>query len=229
MKKIAIVEDNPDNRLLLQAMLEDDYEIREYETGTEAVAGIRREPPDLVLLDISLPGMDGTEVLEVLRRDADLRDLPVIALTAHAMAGDREKYLAAGFNDYISKPIVEEEVLFGAIARLLADGTKPAGTPTETRRRSEMEDLQAYYRSSLKDRIETLEAVRDALARRDSEAVEAVRRTAHSLKGTGSSFGFPEVTRAAQVVLDAPDSAVSETAAAMIEILRRVAAGGDAR
>ena len=214
MKKIAIVEDNPDNRLLLQAMLEDDYEIREYETGTEAVAGIRREPPDLVLLDISLPGMDGTEVLEVLRRDADLRDLPVIALTAHAMAGDREKYLAAGFNDYISKPIVEEEVLFGAIARLLADGTKPAGTPTETRRRSDMEDLQAYYRSSLKDRIETL---------------EAVRRTAHSLKGTGSSFGFPEVTRAAQVVLDAPDSAVSETAAAMIEILRRVAAGGDAR
>ena len=121
MKKIAVVEDNPDNRLLVQAILEDDYEIQEYETGTEALDGIRRERPDLVLLDISLPGMDGTEVLEILRRDAELGGLPVIALTAHAMAGDREKYLAAGFNDYISKPIVDEDLLLAAIHRLLGD------------------------------------------------------------------------------------------------------------
>ena len=119
MKKIAVVEDNPDNRLLVQAILEDDYEIQEYETGTEALAGIRRERPDLVLLDISLPGMDGTEVLAALRADAELQHLPVIALTAHAMTGDREKYIAAGFNDYLSKPIVEEDLLLDAIARLL--------------------------------------------------------------------------------------------------------------
>ncbi len=120
MKKIAVVEDNPDNRLLVQAILEDEYQIQEYETGTEALAGIREERPDLVLLDISLPGMDGTEVLEILRRDDELVSLPVIALTAHAMAGDREKYIAAGFNDYISKPIVDEDLLLDAIARLLA-------------------------------------------------------------------------------------------------------------
>ena len=75
--------------------------------------------PDLVLLDISLPGMDGNEILTRIREDDRLRPLPVIALTAHARAGDREKYLAAGRNDYITKPIVDEAVLFEAIERWL--------------------------------------------------------------------------------------------------------------
>jgi CheY-like chemotaxis protein len=64
--------------------------------------------------------MDGTEVLEWLRSQEALKSLPVIALTAHAMAGDREKYLELGFDDYVTKPIVDEEVLVGAIQRLLA-------------------------------------------------------------------------------------------------------------
>jgi len=117
--KIAVVEDNPDNRLLVSAILGDGYEIAEYETGKEAVAGIGSDRPDLVLLDISLPEMDGTEVLEWIRGQEGLEDLPVIALTAHAMAGDREKFLAQGFNDYVTKPIVDEEVLMGAIDRWL--------------------------------------------------------------------------------------------------------------
>ncbi len=117
--KIAVVEDNPDNRLLVNAILEDSYEISEYETGVEAVEGLPGDPPDLVLLDISLPEMDGTEVLAWIRRQPQFKELPVIALTAHAMAGDREKYLAAGFNDYVTKPIVDEDVLLGAIRRCL--------------------------------------------------------------------------------------------------------------
>jgi CheY-like chemotaxis protein len=72
-----------------------------------------------VLLDISLPGMDGNEILKRIRSDDGLRSIPVIALTAHAMAGDREKFLAAGFDDYITKPIVDERKLFDAIGRLL--------------------------------------------------------------------------------------------------------------
>lgn len=118
--KIAVVEDNPDNRLLVNAILEDLYEISEYETGVEAVEGLAEDAPDLVLLDISLPEMDGTEVLAWIRQQPDLKDLPVIALTAHAMAGDREKYLAAGFNDYVTKPIVDEDVLLEAIQRCLS-------------------------------------------------------------------------------------------------------------
>jgi len=118
--KIAVVEDNPDNRMLVQALLEDRYEISEYETGVEVVDGLGGNIPDLVLLDISLPEMDGTEVLAWIRSQDELKDIPVIALTAHAMAGDRDKYLAAGFNDYVMKPIIDEDVLIEAIERCLS-------------------------------------------------------------------------------------------------------------
>lgn len=118
--KIAVVEDNPDNRLLVSAILDDAYDLSEYETGVEAIEGLLKDPPDLVLLDISLPEMDGTEVLAWIRQQPQFRQLPVIALTAHAMAGDREKYLAAGFNDYVTKPILDEDLLLDAIKRWLS-------------------------------------------------------------------------------------------------------------
>jgi two-component system, cell cycle response regulator DivK len=119
-KKIAVIEDNPDNRLLVQVILESLYDVIEYENGYAALAGLPRDKPDLLLLDVSLPELDGTEVLRRIRADAGLRDLPVIALTAHAMSGDREKYLAAGFDDYVTKPILEESLLLDAINRLLS-------------------------------------------------------------------------------------------------------------
>jgi two-component system, cell cycle response regulator DivK len=121
MKRIAVVEDNPDNRLLVRVILEPLYAVTEYENGPEALAGLRQEKPDLVLLDISLPELDGAEVLRRIRADDQLRDLPVIALTAHAMAGDREKYLATGFDEYVTKPIVDETLLLDAIKKLLSN------------------------------------------------------------------------------------------------------------
>jgi len=124
MKQIALVEDNPDNRLLVQVILEPFYQVTDYENGAAALDGMRRHKPDLVLLDVSLPGMDGTEVLARVRADAGLRTLPVIALTAHAMTGDREKFLAAGFDDYVTKPILDETLLLSAIEKLLS--RKPA-------------------------------------------------------------------------------------------------------
>jgi len=124
MKQIALVEDNPDNRLLVQVILEPFYQVTDYENGAAALDGMRRHKPDLVLLDVSLPGMDGTEVLARVRADAGLRALPVIALTAHAMTGDREKFLAAGFDDYVTKPILDETLLLSAIETLLS--RKPA-------------------------------------------------------------------------------------------------------
>jgi len=119
MKTIAVVEDNADNRLLLHAFLSDRFEIVEFENGPSALDGFKARLPDLVLLDVSLPGMDGLAVLAHLRADEKLKKLPVIALTAHAMQGDRERFLKAGFNDYVSKPIVDEQVLFKAIERLI--------------------------------------------------------------------------------------------------------------
>ncbi len=127
MKRIAMVEDNPDNRLLVQAILQDLYAITEYTNGADALAALGQERPDLVLLDISLPEMDGTEVLRKIRADPALADLPVIALTAHAMAGDRQKYLNAGFDDYVSKPIIDETVLLEAIKRLLSSNRRERG------------------------------------------------------------------------------------------------------
>ena len=124
MTTIAVVEDNADNRLLLHAILGGEYDIVEYENGTDALAGLHVARPDVVLLDISLPGMDGNEILDRIRADDGLRTLPVIALTAHAMAGDREKYLAAGFDDYVTKPIVDEEILMQAIERGLGKGRR---------------------------------------------------------------------------------------------------------
>lgn len=119
MRMIAVVEDNADNRLLVQAMLEDQFQVVEYEDGQEALEGLRTERPDLVLLDISLPGMDGLEILREIRADGRLRDLPVIALTAHAMAGDRERFLDAGFDGYLTKPIMDEELLIRTIRERL--------------------------------------------------------------------------------------------------------------
>jgi len=117
--KISIVEDNPDNRLLVQALLEEHYDLAEHETGNSAVEGLIDDHPDLVLLDISLPDLDGTDVLRWIREQDELKDVPVVALTAHAMAGDREKFLGQGFNDYVTKPIVDETILLETISRWL--------------------------------------------------------------------------------------------------------------
>jgi len=119
VKKIVLVEDNPDNRLLFRTLLQDLYEVAEYESGVSAWESLRQEKPDLVLLDISLPDMDGLEVARRIRADASLKGLPVIALTAHAMSGDRERFLDAGFDDYITKPLLDETVLLEAIDRCL--------------------------------------------------------------------------------------------------------------
>lgn len=119
MKHIVLVEDNPDNRLLVRAILDDRFEITEFEAGEPALAALAARRPNLVLLDISLPEMDGTEVLRAIRAHPDLAGLPVVALTAHAMAGDRERFLALGFDAYVTKPIVDEQLLIGTIERLI--------------------------------------------------------------------------------------------------------------
>ena len=117
--RLAVVEDNPDNRLLLQALLAEEYDLDEYEDGPAALAGIPRSVPALILLDVSLPGMEGPEVLRRIKGLPGLDRIPIIALTAHAMAGDRERLLAQGFDEYVSKPILDEDLLYRAIRALL--------------------------------------------------------------------------------------------------------------
>jgi CheY-like chemotaxis protein len=120
VKKIAVVDDNPVNRRLIRAILKkESYEIVEYGTGVEAVQGLADGTSALVLLDISLPDIDGTEVLRQIRLNPALQKLPVIAVTAHALAGDRERFMEAGFDDYLSKPIVDVNEVIKKVARHL--------------------------------------------------------------------------------------------------------------
>lgn len=106
MKKILLAEDNPPSRELVREILESlGYEVIEACNGSEALDKVRGTEPDLVLMDIQMPIMDGFAVLSQLRKDFRFAQLPVIALTAYAMEGDREKVLAAGFDGYTTKPI----------------------------------------------------------------------------------------------------------------------------
>lgn len=122
MKCIFLVEDNKDNADLIKDILGGEHVIVTYTTADSALAALKDKTtlhPDLLLLDISLPGIDGVELLQLIRQQYAYRDTPAIALTAHAMNSDRDRFLAAGFNNYVSKPIMEEESLIEAIDNLL--------------------------------------------------------------------------------------------------------------
>jgi len=119
MKKILLAEDNPANRELLREFLQRwGYDVIEASDGADALTKIHATLPDLVLCDIQLPVLDGFGVVQALRKDQRFTQTPVIALTAFAMRGDKEKILSAGFNTYQSKPI-ESEMLKENIRRLL--------------------------------------------------------------------------------------------------------------
>jgi two-component system cell cycle response regulator DivK len=106
MKRVLLAEDNPMNRELIHDMLEArGFEVIATGDGEEVLRKIEEVQPDVVLLDIQMPRLDGYAVLRRLREGARFRHLPVIALTAYAMHGDREKALESGFDSYISKPI----------------------------------------------------------------------------------------------------------------------------
>lgn len=106
MKRILVVEDKATSRELLRTVLEQQgYAVEEALDGEDALRQIRANPPDLVLLDLQIPARDGYDVVREVRSDPRLKTIPVVAVTASAMQGDREKVLAAGFTAYIAKPV----------------------------------------------------------------------------------------------------------------------------
>ena len=119
MKKILIVEDVELNRDLLTQILDEEYALVTADDGAAGVAKAATERPDLVLMDLSLPVIDGWEATRRLKADPATAGIPVIALTAHAMRGDEEKARAAGCDDFLTKPI-DEDRLFAALRRWLS-------------------------------------------------------------------------------------------------------------
>ena len=125
MTRILLVEDNAENRdMLSRRLIRRGYEIEFAEDGEEAVRKAGETSPALILMDLSLPVMDGWEATRRIKADAATAAIPVIALTAHAMASDREKALGAGCDDYDTKP-VDREGLLGKMQALLPDGSAP--------------------------------------------------------------------------------------------------------
>jgi len=119
-KKILLVEDNPVNRRLAEFLLRSQgYQVRAATNAQEAFDTIKAERPDLILMDVQLPGMDGLEATRKLKAEPATRDIPVVAVTSYAMKGDREKALAAGCSGYITKPI-DKDTFVREVATVLS-------------------------------------------------------------------------------------------------------------
>ena len=111
-KKVLVIEDNEQNRYLVSFILKKNgYQVIAARDGLEGLNKAKEEKPDLILVDIRLPVMDGYEVTRQLRDLPEFKDVPIIALTAYAMKGDQEKTLKAGCDSYIPKPIIPEEFI----------------------------------------------------------------------------------------------------------------------
>ena len=111
-ERILVVEDQEDNRQTVRDLLTvNDYEIIEAENGEEALAAVVKSRPDLILMDIQLPVMDGYEATRRIKADPSLSSIPIIAVTSYALNGDEEKARAAGCNDFVPKPYSPRQLL----------------------------------------------------------------------------------------------------------------------
>jgi two-component system cell cycle response regulator DivK len=120
VKKILIVEDVELNTELLVQLLEDDYELVTAVDGQEGVAAAEEHKPDLILMDMSLPVMDGYEATRVIKANPALAHIIIIGLSAHAMSGDREKALECGCDDYLTKPL-NDDLMFDMLEEYLGE------------------------------------------------------------------------------------------------------------
>jgi two-component system, cell cycle response regulator DivK len=120
---ILYIEDNPLNMRLVRKLVNSfGYKMIEAMDGITGLEMVKSERPDLVLVDVNLPGMDGLQIATAMKTNPELASIPVIALTANAMHGDRERCLAAGCDAYIAKPIARQE-LFNALQRFLTENS----------------------------------------------------------------------------------------------------------
>ncbi len=121
VKKILVVEDNEDNRRILVYRLRKigQFDIREATNGEEALVAVEKDPPDLIFMDLKMPVMDGWEATKRIRQLPCGGDVRIIALTAQAMAGDEQKALAIGCDDYLAKPVVDPDLVRQKLERLI--------------------------------------------------------------------------------------------------------------
>lgn len=122
---VLVVEDNEKNRKIARLFLEDKYRLSEAFDGQDAIDKVKQDPPDLILMDLSMPVMDGWEATKILKGNPQTKHIPIIALTAHAMSGDRETALATGCDGFETKPI-DFKRLMATMDEFLASTTPKA-------------------------------------------------------------------------------------------------------
>jgi signal transduction histidine kinase/DNA-binding response OmpR family regulator len=217
--RVLLVEDNAINQELACSLLERaGVIVTVAANGREALAALDRDSFDAVLMDCQMPVMDGYEATRALRQRPALQDLPVIAMTANAMAGDREKVLAVGMNDHVAKPFQVDE-LFATLARWVSAKPRPAGLvamPSELDTRAGLEAVngnEMLYRRLLgmfREREANFETrLREACARGDAAAA---LRCAHDLKSVAGTLGMPALQQAAGALEAACGRGVDEAA-----------------
>ena len=234
--RVLLVEDNDINRRVAIELLEAaGLDVAAAENGTDALSRLEREPFAAILMDIQMPGMDGLEATRRIRALARGGEVPIIALTAHAMAGDRERFLTAGMNDYVSKPIDEAELL-AALARWL-----PHCRTTVSRKRSaphrelpgldlsrallrvrgNQRLLKRLVRDFVGRREEMLEEIRTAIS--EGRAAEALA-LAHTLKGSAGAIAATRVAATAAeiecVLRDGGEPRLEPLADALAELVK---------
>jgi CheY-like chemotaxis protein len=198
--RILVAEDNSVNQRLILLLLEKlGYRADVVADGREAVAAVERQPYDVVLMDVQMPEMDGLEATREIRQQSREPGRPrIIAMTANALQGDREACLAAGMNDYIAKPIRQDE-LAAALSRAGGrDGAQPKPAALDEAALDQLartvgtpEALASLADTFLADTESILDGLRGAIGRGDAAEV---RRLAHSLKSTAASFGATELS-----------------------------------
>lgn len=225
--RILVIEDNPANMELMTYLLNAfGYELLTANDGETGLTTALREQPDLIICDVHLPQLDGYGVIRVLKRQPALRDIPAIAVTALAMAGDRDKLLDAGFDGYISKPI-EPETFIAEIAKFLPDGQVPQPPATRsplllvicnkesnrTRLAQQLGHREAEWADGLRQAVELAQAHTFSLALVDLEgAPEDCLRDIENAKSDAAFAALPLIIFVSSGMPKARKGAFSGTA-----------------
>jgi signal transduction histidine kinase/CheY-like chemotaxis protein/HPt (histidine-containing phosphotransfer) domain-containing protein len=221
--RVLVAEDNSVNQLFIKLMLGRlGHFVDVVANGAEAVEAVKRVPYDLILMDIQMPEMDGPTATKVIRQlDRPISRIPIIALTANAMLGQREEYLSAGMDDYVSKPI-EPLLLLAAMARVTANSEEPAGGEAKTEGHAVSPVVPLFDTAKLAQLRESfgeqdfrialscipdegakcLNQIKAAISAGD---LDAARKAAHSLKGMAGNFGAVRLASISRrIELEAP-------------------------
>ena len=239
-----LVEDNPISRRVMRELLENEgMRVDEAHDGARAIEMLDERSYDLVLMDVQMPVMDGLEATTRIRSDGRYRELPIIAMTAYAMSGDRERCIASGMNDHLPKPI-DPDALYSALERWLGPG-RAAGPSAAASAQEPPSPAPIFNGIDMDFAMERMrgdhgflrqllsqfcvlyaDAPNDIRAKFDAGEVQEARRLAHSIKGAAGTLGALQLQKAAAALEkeiaqggSAPEARLGEFAAALDTVL----------